>query len=312
MDPARWIADLPSRFRREGLADGLRGVGRDVSIHLLMALDPIGGRGDCIYDADWDVLVILDACRVDALRAVAEEYDFITHDGVDTVRSTASCSRRWMDRNFLPDYREETRRTAHVTANPFSDTHLDESDFSVLDEVWRYAWDDERGTVPARSVTDRAITTAREHAPERLIVHYMQPHFPSVPEPLGAGIDIDTFGNGWDSIWDRLEAGRIDRETVWNSYLANLRYVLDDVGLLLRSIDADSVAISADHGNAFGEWGYYGHPPGIPIRVLREVPWVTTAAQDTSGYSPTTEQASEGIDDGDDAVEKRLQRLGYL
>jgi hypothetical protein len=30
-----------------------------------------------VFEKDWDVLVVLDACRVDALRAVQDEYDFI-------------------------------------------------------------------------------------------------------------------------------------------------------------------------------------------------------------------------------------------
>jgi hypothetical protein len=310
MKPVRWITDLPSRLRREGIEDGLRGASQDVTIHLLRGLDSIDRRDGRIYDEEWDVLVVLDACRVDALRAVAGEYPFVAPEEIGVFRSAASCSRRWMARNFNAEYREEMARTVHVTANPFSDSHLDASDFLALDEVWTYAWDDERGTVPARSVTDRAITVARDRAPERLVVHYMQPHFPSVPEPLGGGIDIETFGRGWNSIWDRLEDGEIDAEAVRRSYVANLRYVLDDIGLLLESVDADRVVISADHGNAFGEWGYYGHPPGIPIGVLREVPWVVTSARDTSGYAPSTEAVGQEVDG--EAIEDRLKHLGYL
>jgi hypothetical protein len=30
-----------------------------------------------VYDLEWDTLIILDTCRVDALRTVADEYDFL-------------------------------------------------------------------------------------------------------------------------------------------------------------------------------------------------------------------------------------------
>lgn len=310
MGSVRWISDLPLLLRREGLKAGIEQAGRDVLIRLLMELDALDDRGGRVYDEPWEVLVVLDGCRVDALRAVASEYDFLRRGNFETFRSKASCSRRWMERNFDEHSREGMALTAQVTANPFSESHLDADDFLVFEEVWKDAWDEESGTVLARDVTDRAITVARDRDPERLVVHYMQPHFPSVPEPLGAGIDIETFGSGWYSVWDRLEAGEIDRETVWRSYLANLRYVLDDVDLLLRSVDADRVVISSDHGNAFGEWGYYGHPPGIPISVLREVPWVTTTARDTSGYSPTLQPAGGEVDET--SVENRLKHLGYL
>jgi len=39
--------------------------------------------GTNIYERDWDALVVLDACRVDILREVADEYEFI--DEVDSV-----------------------------------------------------------------------------------------------------------------------------------------------------------------------------------------------------------------------------------
>ena len=214
----------------------------------------------------------------------------------------------WMDRNFTTEYRDEMSQTAHVTANPYSD-RLDPNRFHVLDEVWKYAWDDDRGTVPARAVTDRAVHVGREYEFDRLLIHYMQPHFPSVPKPLDFAIDIESFGDGWNSIWERLRDDEIDRQTVWNAYEANLRYVLDELSLLMGNLDAKKVVISADHGNAFGEWGQYGHPPNVPIRVLREVPWIETSARDIESHSPSLIPEHEAITNED--VESRLRYLGY-
>jgi len=57
-----------------------------------------------------------------------------------------------------------------VTGNTWTDRYLDATAFAALDEVWKYAWDDDLGTVPAAAVTDRAVALARERDPERLVV----------------------------------------------------------------------------------------------------------------------------------------------
>ena len=197
-----------------------------------------------------------------------------------------------------------------MTGNPYSEDHLNRNWFEILDEVWKYAWDTELGTVRPRSITDRAINASRDRDSERLIIHYLQPHFPSIPEPLNSGIDIDTFGEGWDSVWDQLRSGKIESEVAWNSYEANLRHVLDDVDLLLDNLSSDEVIITADHGNAFGEWGLYGHPPRTPVKTVREVPWVSISATDTQGYEPSVEPNNR--ETAQDEVEDRLADLGYL
>lgn len=38
-----------------------------------------------------------------------------------------------------------------------------------------------------------------------------------------------------------------------NRFSLNVRYVLNDVKLLLNNFDAETVVISSDHGDAFGE-----------------------------------------------------------
>jgi len=78
-----------------------------------------------------------------------------------------------------------------VTGNTWTDRYLDATAFAALDEVWKYAWDDDLGTVPAAAVTDRAVALARERDPERLVVHYMQPHHPFVP------LTRSTATTGW-------------------------------------------------------------------------------------------------------------------
>lgn len=41
---------------------------------ILTSRYPIGSN---VFEENWDLLVVLDACRVDALRAVEDEYPFV-------------------------------------------------------------------------------------------------------------------------------------------------------------------------------------------------------------------------------------------
>lgn len=259
-----------------------------------------------IYEREWEVLIILDACRADLMDEVADEYPFLekyrTHD------SLGSNSGQWMARNFTDEYAEEMRETAVVTGNPHSDTYLDEEDFAMLDEVWRYAWEDKDELFKPHFITDRAISIKRHFQPERMIVHYMQPHHPFIPHFDGFETDLHET---WLNEWRDIRVGHISKEEKWRQYRDNLLYVLDYVELLLDSIDADPVVVSSDHGEAVGEWGIYGHY-GIPLRVLRQVPWIETVAEDTGEYDPEFVPETTDVADSTRDVEDQLEKLGYL
>lgn len=300
-----WASETGDRIRRDGLA-GATESAYELYIGGLRRINAVYPPGTNVYDRDWDLLILLDACRVDLMAETASAYAFL--DQPDELTSVGSSSLEWLERTFTTERADEMSRTAYVTGNPFSYRVLDDSDLLAFDEVWKYAWDDEIGTIPARPLTDRAIATAREHNPDRLIVHYMQPHLPSVPEPLSDGMNAETLGQGagWESPWKRLRRGELDRETVWRAYRKNLEYVLDDVELLLENVDAERAVISADHGNAAGEYGVYGHPR-VPLSVVRRVPWYTTSAIDEGTHDPAFEH---DVERGD--VEEKLSALGYL
>jgi hypothetical protein len=264
-------------------------------------------RGTNIYDLEWDALLLLDACRVDLLEEVRPEHDFL--GPVGSIRSVGSMSEEWMRKTFTPEYEDEMADTAYVTANVFTNEVLDPADFAVLDEVWRYGWEDEAGTVPPRPVTERAIHVAREADHDRLIVHYMQPHHPFIMTDFGEEIGADPFGReGHTTEVDALRKGLISLAEFWTAYRANLEHVLGEVELLLSNLDAERVVVSSDHGDAVGEWGIYDHPAGFLHPSVTDVPWSVTTAEDRGTFEPTLEPS----DEADSDVEERLKRLGYL
>lgn len=94
-------------------------------------------------------------------------------------------------------------------------------------------------------------------------------------------------------------------------YMKNLRYVLDEVKILLENIDAENVVITADHGEAFAEWGNMkGHMLSDPNPHVKYVPWSTTTATDNRTHNPEYQERKHELDD--DELTDRLKDLGYF
>lgn len=293
-----WVRESKQRYRERG-GEGLRESARELHVGAARRLEWIYDPGEPIWTRDWDLLIVLDAARYDLMTEVVEEYDYVEH--LEPFYSAASQSARWMQINFAPEHYERMRETIYVTGNPRTDEHLAEPEsFLQFDDVWKYAWDEDRGTILPGPITDRAIALHREHRPERMIIHYMQPHYPMVPEPFESD----------EKVWNLLRDGKVEREEVWRRYRDNLRYVLDALPTLLNSVDAENAVITADHGNLVGELGLYGHFGRVPHPSLRKVPWARTTATDTGEYVPSVEPPE--VDVATDDVERRLGDLGYL
>jgi len=269
-------------------------------------------RGTPIWDQEWDLLIILDACRYDLFEEVYPEFDFLT--SVEQHRSVGSASIEWMERTFTEEYSEIIKNTCYITANPFSEEIVSKNQFARLEEVWRYGWDSDVGATPPRPVTDTAISAGRSNSNwEQLIVHYMQPHVPFLEyrdDGMSYGEfrrqDIRRLGDDWNQVLHQLQRREMSYKQFWDQYKSNLELVLNEVEILLRNIDAESVAISSDHGNALGERWLYGHPSGVDVPCLRIVPWSTITATDTEEHTPDDyEQDLRGD------RERQLSALGY-
>lgn len=272
--------------------------------------------GPSIYEYDWDVLIILDACRPDTFRNVGRP--FIEQSHVmelveeDTIRSIASQSYEWLIRTFIENYCLDVSQTAYVTANVYAakafDGQAGRHPFYELKEVWRTDWDEEIGTVRAEAVTEAAKPYVdienNENGPHKVIVHYMQPHFPSVPNPIAEQKTPVEFGYDGQQIkfaWNKLQDREVSKEQVRNSFRDNLQYVLNSVEELVEG-SSGKVVISSDHGQSFGEWGVFGHPPSTATKEVLEVPWIVVQERTNStGFEANTQ----------DEVEEKLAALGY-
>ena len=303
-----WATRTGTQIRRHGV-EGATEAAYELYLGGLRRAGRVYNYGTPIFDREWDLLVVLDACRADLLREVVNEYPFLSTETCDSV---GSATEEWLAKNFAPAYKRPMSETAYVTGNPHSarGAGFDEERLRHVENVWSHSWSDEDRTVRAEAVTDYAVRVGREVDAERYVVHYMQPHHPFVGRPeLNSGIGFRADAD-YDHVWEKLRRGGVSLAEVWRGYRANLRYVLDSVETLLSNFDAERAVVTADHGNAVGEWGVYGHPMYVPIAALKRVPYCRTRAVDGGTYEPPVEVSrSDGRPTAD--VEEHLRDLGY-
>ena len=224
--------------------------------------------------------------------------------------------------------------TAYITANPHAETVLENQnmdkrkytaaarrfyrygswnqvgtgDLGLYDPVFSYTSginleneDKIDDVTPPRHITDRTISAMRKNDFDRVICHYMQPHYPWISGAIQEEREVQEYER------NPVKVKKFGKKKVFNAYLDDLRYVLDDIRLLLNNVDAGEVAISADHGDAFGEYGIFGHDPGRFHPQVRFVPWVTTTAVDKNEYEPKITPQSRR----QTSVDDQLEDLGY-
>jgi len=261
-----------------------------------------------IYDRDWDVLLVLDACRYDLFTEFAPEHPvFEAFDGVEPVYSCASATPVWLSRTFDRAPPEEVADTHYVSCTGFS-TRVEDAGLDEITEVWRYAVDHEYGITRPEALTDAAIDTIRDGNSGRYIVHYVQPHAPFLHCP---GKYNSTGGDetGTQYVWKGLKRGEFDRDEVWADYGRNVLTVLDEVQTIIDNVSG-TVVITSDHGNALGEFGIYGHPRYCALPSLRKVPWVEASGKGLEEYEVQGRSAMRtGL--GEHDLDENLRSLGY-
>jgi hypothetical protein len=262
-----------------------------------------------LFEEDWDNLLILDACRYDMFER--------THDlpgRLESRTSRASATKEWIHANF--DGRE-LLDTVYVTASPILYRNRDTVDVTFHDvvDVWQESgWDDEYRTVLPQTTTEAARRAASQYPDKRILVHYLQPHFPFVGE-----VGLEHFDpTRLNFEWMDLTTGQmdVDTETIRRAFDENLELVLPYVEELLDELGGKTV-VTSDHGQMLGERGFpvpipgYGHPPGVYNEALTRVPWLVYengARRDVVAEASETEQS----DVSEDVVSDRLRQLGYV
>lgn len=300
-----WVRETKTDIAVHG-SGGVRRASSKLLTGLLKKVGRYVNYGGSPFEDDWDVLVILDACRPDILAELSENGEFEWIGDVSTRYSAASSSPEFIKKCLIPLSIDRTQSMGLVSGNPNTVGNLDESAFGSVRNIGAVDRDEDNDWTHPRPITDNAITLWRDEDVEQMVVWYMQPH---APYP-----DLDTSDlPDRDVPWSELEyarCGEISDETVREAYTKTLERVLWEVEVLLENIDADDVIITADHAELLGEWGLYDHPEYAPVPSLKRVPWVDVSATDERTREPKSGFEDTRMDDQSD-VEERLEALGY-
>lgn len=277
----------------------------------------LAGDETRLMDEDWDALILLDGCRYDQferLNALPGE--------LESRVSLGSTTKEFLRENFVGERHWDT---VYVTASPMYRTVEMDGAFHDVVDVWRTDWDEDLQTVPPDAMAAAAIE-ARERFPEkRLLVHFMQPHYPFIGE-TGRAIPhsgyertrrlVETGSGSWDNprIWSLVWSGEVDEDTARRAYDENLELAFPHVERLLDAFDGRTV-VTSDHGNLLGErvapldGPRYGHAHGLYVDVLRKVPWLVVEGEER--IRTRSEVPAEGTTRPSAAVAERLADLGY-
>lgn len=266
-------------------------------------------RGIDVFEEDWDNLLILDACRYDMFE---EQHSL--PGTLESRISKSSHTSEFLKSNFAD---RDLRDTVYVTASPMYYRNKDRLNAQLHDviNVWQdLGWHDEYRTVLPETVGKFALDAAEEHSDKRLVVHFLQPHYPFIGPTGRHHFDLDQLNFEWDSALTG-DMG-ISDEVLWTAFHENLDVVLPHVETLMTKLQGKTV-VTADHGQMIGERSAplpvtdYGHPPGLYTEQLVKVPWLIY--ENGPRRDITAESAArEDADVSDETVQDRLADLGYL
>jgi len=260
-----------------------------------------------LTEKEWDVAVILDACRYDCFKKHYEDY---LEKGRLKKRIGGHCTTHWLKNVFLEDYPD----IIYVSGNPWINSIKSwkgfnpSEKFGKIIDVWKDGWDKNKETIPPEKVTKAGIEAAKNRGKKRVIIHYLQPHYPYLPMDIpkevkmnfnginGNGNNlIDKFSNflgerverifGRENYWNirnilNRKSAHIE-EYLWRTntkselrklYENNLKRALREVKTLTNELEG-KIVVTSDHGEAFGENGEFFHPYGTKNKAVRTIPY---------------------------------------
>ena len=271
---------------------------------------------------DWDILVLLDACRFDTFAEVA--WGVLDGGTLTKIDSGVGGTPEFVRRHWVGD---EHHDTVYVTANVYLSKIADERDFYAVDRVWEDGFDEKLRTTRPETVVERGIDAADRYPNKRIVVHLMQPHAPFIGETTVGDRrvnqarseelrDNDTTPEQTNSAYDQLRRGKVTRTEVIDAYRDNLRMAVPPVKRLIKQTHGKTV-VSADHGEMFGKRAWpvpvpiRGHANRIHMSGLTEVPWYEAPFDDRRRIVAEP-PASDVSDIDEEQVRENLRAFGYI
>jgi hypothetical protein len=261
-------------------------------------------EGIDVFEEDWDNLIILDACRYDAFEKLH------SIDGeLKSKTSRGSMSREFARGNFSD---KSLTDTVYVSAN-FCFPEMYEELNTELHEFIPVHYDmPDLPTARPESVTEEALHANERFPNKRLIVHYMQPHWPYI----GASAERIEQPDDHHGMHSTIKSNGLSRRDVLSLYKENVELVLSEARQLVNAFSGKTV-ITADHGELLGERQRpipvrnYGHPSGVYVDELVTVPWHICNYEERK--SIVSERSKNGgMRVAPETIKENLKAMGYI
>lgn len=274
------------------------------------------GVGENVFDYQWDLLIVLDGCHPSIIREVESEYDFIRNPKVKL--SVGTNTAEWLIRTFDKRKKSEVNQTAYIHSCPAAvsvfenylrKNYYGESDvndwygylrrysnteIASIEDFGKYIGLYKNGVLTEegrcvgmkyapRAITNNAISMDRKENHKRMLLHYMPPHY-----PYFATRENKTKMHYSSNIYKNINIKDEPREKTFNAYVDNLRWVLEEVEIILNNIDRSKVIITSDHRlphHKSGDTDSYDDRSFL-INERRKVPWIQTSAADNRTHNP--------------------------
>jgi len=265
---------------------------------------------------DWDIAVVLDACRYDTFKEIHRQY---LPSGRLEKRVGASDTLDWL----LSVFNEETGydNIIYVSAHPGINgrdvawlSFNANGRFCKVYDAWVSGWDWEIGTTSPSEVVKIAVQARKEYPDKKMLIHFIQPHFPyrKAPRPStysdlkgvkgnpkldylaqklfrDLGLNLSRFRTRYWTARKILNLRCEDlNEFYWREYAVeglrglyrdNLEWVLGYVKKIIKEFDYARIVVTSDHGEALGEHGEFFHLYKTENPAVRLVPfWSYEAA----------------------------------
>jgi hypothetical protein len=225
-------------------------------------------EGVHVVEEEWDNLIVLDSCRYDAF----EKVNFIPGK-LEPKTSQGTTTIQWLNQNFTDYYDDIVYLSPVVWLK--EDNHKDFNyqrkrfESSKHFHAVEMLHDNENGIERGKhskleDAVEKSINFSKKYPNKRKIIHFSQPHLPLITNEI-----VDEEHKFYRQY---LEEG-YDWKELKQEYENSLRATLVYVKQIVEELDGKTV-ITADHGEAHGEWGVRDHPHSVYIQPLTKVPWL--------------------------------------
>lgn len=258
-------------------------------------------KGINIFDEDWDIMIILDACRYDKFKKLND-----LRGDLEYRYSKASMTHEWVYANFEDKSLDDV---VYVFANGVFSKFEDNINTSIFKTipVWKERTKDEE--VSMEKTTEMGIQANEEYPNKRLLIHYIPPHIPYI------GSKAEDLNQEVVGIREIVHENDLDKRELHELYEQNVDLVINEVSELITELSGKTV-ITSDHGEMLGERQHpvpargYGHPSGVYTPELVKIPWFVVEYEERRQISSSKPIHEEGKSIKGN-LQDHLKALGY-